>query len=70
MNATPAKRYFTNNEAAMYLGLGRQTLPKFRLTGGGPPFLKIGRSVRYALEDLDAWAKGHRRRSTSEGSEA
>jgi excisionase family DNA binding protein len=66
MNATPTKRYLTNNEAALYLGLGRQTLPKLRLRGSGPIFRKFGRSVRYAVEDLDAWAKGHCRRSTSD----
>jgi predicted DNA-binding transcriptional regulator AlpA len=63
MNATPAKRYLTNNESAAYLGLGRQTLPKLRLRGTGPVFRKFGRSVRYAVEDLDVWAQGHRRRS-------
>jgi excisionase family DNA binding protein len=70
MNATPTKRYLTNDEAAFYLGLGRQTLPKLRLRGTGPVYRKFGRSVRYALEDLDAWAKNHCRRSTSEGSAA
>jgi excisionase family DNA binding protein len=63
---TPAKRYLTNNEAAQYLGLGRQTLPKLRLLGSGPIFRKFGRAVRYAIEDLDAWAREHRRRSTSD----
>lgn len=70
MNATQAKRYLTNNEAALYLGLGRQTLPKLRLRGNGPVFRKFGRSVRYAIEDLDAWAKDRCRRSTSEGGSA
>jgi excisionase family DNA binding protein len=70
MNTTPTKRYLTNDEAAQYLALGRQTLPKLRLRGSGPTFRKFGRSVRYAIEDLDAWAKDHCRRSTSEGSQA
>jgi excisionase family DNA binding protein len=70
MNTTPAKRYFTNDEAAAYLGVGRQTLPKLRLRGNGPVFRKFGRSVRYLLQDLDAWAERHSRRSTSEGPEA
>jgi len=70
MNATTQKRFVTNDEAARYLGLGRQTLPKLRLRGSGPIFRKFGRSVRYAIEDLDAWAAEHSRRSTSEGSGA
>jgi excisionase family DNA binding protein len=66
MNSTPTKRYLTNDEAAQYLALGRQTLPKLRLRATGPMFHKFGRTVRYAIEDLDAWAKDHSRRSTSE----
>ncbi len=66
MNAAPTKRYFTNDEAADYLMLGRQTLPKLRLKGTGPIFHKFGRTVRYTIENLDDWAKDHTRRSTSE----
>jgi excisionase family DNA binding protein len=70
MNAAPTKRYLTNDEAASYLGLGRQTLPKLRLRGNGPLFRKFGRTVRYLAEDLDAWADAHARRSTSQGAES
>lgn len=68
MNATSTKGYLTNDEAAAYLRVGRQTLPKLRLRGSGPIFRKFGRSVRYAIEDLDAWANDRRRQSTSESS--
>jgi len=27
----------------------------------GPPFIKIGRSVRYLVSDLDEWLEQHRR---------
>ena len=41
-------------EAAEYLGLAEGTLIKERSTRTmGLPFVKIGRSVRYRLEDLD-----------------
>jgi hypothetical protein len=66
MTAKAAKKYLPNNEAADHLGLGHQTLPKMRLRGDGPPFLKFGRRVMYAIEDLDEWARSRRRRSTSE----
>ncbi len=66
MTAAAPKRYLTNDEAARYLGLGRQTLPKLRLRGSGPVFRKFGRAVRYAIEDLDAWAQDRCRRSTSD----
>jgi len=41
-------------------------LNKRRVFGDGPPFLKIGRSVRYRPSDLDAWAATRLRKSTSD----
>lgn len=55
-------------EAAAYLALAQSTLTKMRLTGDGPPFVKIGtRAVAYRRSDLDAWLAERVRRSTSEG---
>lgn len=52
--------------AARYIGLSPSTLNKFRVFGGGPVFLKLGRRVAYDLADLDAWLSERRRRSTSD----
>lgn len=54
-------------DAAIYCGSSKSTLEKLRIFGGGPVFIKIGRSVVYDTTDLDAWLASHRRRSTSEG---
>lgn len=51
---------------ATLTGLSVSTLNKLRLTGGGPPYLKLGRRVAYDLADLDAWLGSKRRRSTSD----
>lgn len=32
--------------------LAASTLEQYRLRGGGPPFVRIGRSVRYRLSDV------------------
>ena len=53
-------------EAAKYLGLSTSTLNKLRCSGGGPPFLKLGRAVRYYPDDLKEWLDSRRVRSTSE----
>ena len=37
----------TVDQAAIYLGLARSTLNKWRCHGGGPTFIKMGRAVRY-----------------------
>ena len=53
-------------EAAAYLSLSRQRLAKLRLTGGGPAYSKLGRTVVYSPADLDAWLVVNRRVSTSD----
>jgi excisionase family DNA binding protein len=53
-------------EAGKYLGLSISTLNKLRCSGGGPPFLKFGRAVRYNPDDLKEWLDSRRVRSTSE----
>jgi len=52
--------------AARYLGLSASTLAKWRVSGGGPLFLKLGRRVVYRLRDLEKWQEGCTRRSTSD----
>ena len=61
--ATP---YLNTRQAADHLGLSTRTLDRFRVSGDGPVFLKFGGRVRYLREDLDAWARSRRRKSTSD----
>jgi predicted DNA-binding transcriptional regulator AlpA len=51
--------------AANYVGLGKSTLDKLRLTGAGPSYSKYGRRVVYDPDDLDSWSEKHKRASTS-----
>ena len=46
--------------AARYVGVSRAFLDKLRMTGGGPPFLKIGRKVTYERQSLDTWLDSRR----------
>jgi len=54
------------HDAARFLGISARTAEKWRLTGEGPPFLKIGRRVLYDLGDLEEYLASCRRRSTSD----
>jgi len=54
--------------AASRIGLSKSTLEKLRVYGGGPAYLKLGRLVRYRVEDLDSWLKDRIVSSTSEQS--
>jgi predicted DNA-binding transcriptional regulator AlpA len=53
-------------EAARFLGLSVSTLNKLRLSGNGPPYLKLGRRVLYDLHALETWAATRKRNHTSE----
>src|SRR5262245_38424398 len=45
------------NQAAKLLGVSPRTLQAWRLRGGGPPYLKIGRAVRYQRKVLVAFLR-------------
>lgn len=52
--------------AARILGVEVATLRRWRWSGGGPAFIKLGNAVRYDPRDLAAFIEAGRRRSTSE----
>jgi predicted DNA-binding transcriptional regulator AlpA len=53
--------------AAEYLGLGKSTLDKWRVSGAGPVFVKMGvHRVAYLRSDLDRFIAHCRQRSTAQ----
>ena len=56
----------TTKEAATYLNVAESTLEAWRCRGGGPPFLKLGKIVRYREADLDDFIESCVRKNTSE----
>jgi predicted DNA-binding transcriptional regulator AlpA len=61
------RRILKTADAAAYIAVGKPTLEKWRLTGEGPRFVRLGaRSVGYDVHDLDAWVEARKRKSTSE----
>lgn len=52
--------------AARFLSLSRSTLNKYRSSGTGPKYSKIGGRVLYAISDLQAWVESAARGSTSD----
>jgi predicted site-specific integrase-resolvase len=51
-------------ELAARLKISPRTLERWRWTGEGPAFLKIGGRVIYRLEDVEAYENGRRCEST------
>jgi predicted DNA-binding transcriptional regulator AlpA len=65
--ANAAQRLRTAREAAEFLQLSESWLAKARIRGDGPPYVKIGRSIRYSEGALLQWMRLHQRLSTREG---
>jgi predicted DNA-binding transcriptional regulator AlpA len=56
----------TPKEAALFLKMSESWLAKARMRGDGPPFIKIGRAIRYSEAAVQQWLKSHQHLSTSE----
>ena len=56
----------TTRQAAARLGLSPRTLERYRVTGGGPEFVKMDHAVRYVAGKLNEWIEARTRRSTSD----
>ena len=63
------RMYLSTPQAAAILGLSPRTLERYRVTGEGPVFAKLGRLVRYSQADIEQWAARRCRRSTSDDGE-
>lgn len=57
-------RLLTALEAAERLRLAPQTLAVMRVTGDGPPYIKVGSRVRYEESVLADWLDRRRHTST------
>jgi hypothetical protein len=63
--ATGPPALLTTPETAVLLRCSVSILNKWRLSGAGPVFVKVGARVRYRLEDIARWIAQGTRRSTS-----
>jgi len=62
----PDLTLLSEGQTAQITGKAVSTLQKERVSGGGIPFVKLGRSVRYRLGDIKAHIAKNVRRSTSD----
>ena len=58
--------FLRTQEAARFIGLSYRTLEKYRISGTGPKYSKIGRRIVYAVSDLREWVELGAKRSTSD----
>ncbi len=57
MSDTPDTELLTPKEGARFLNMSESFLAKARMNGNGPPYLKLGRAVRYRKSDIMGWLK-------------
>ena len=53
MTTVTEDKLLGREEVALLLGLKSQTLAAWALTGRPLPYIKVGRSVRYRVSDID-----------------
>ena len=63
---TNQPKLVSQSQAAEILGVSPRSLETWRIRGGGPAFIKIGRAVRYDPDDLRAYIDQHRIANTAQ----
>lgn len=53
-------------QAAQILDVKKSTLESWRCRGGGPPFIRYGRAIRYREADLQEFIESRVRRNSSD----
>ncbi|MDY6808338.1 MAG: helix-turn-helix domain-containing protein [Actinomycetota bacterium] len=57
MTTTTVDRLLTTNEAASLTGFSEKTHRNWRCAGTGPPYVRVGRAVRYRESELRRWVE-------------
>ncbi|WP_424973209.1 helix-turn-helix transcriptional regulator [Dinoroseobacter sp. S76] len=63
---SPRPAFLDEVDVADMLCQSVRTIQKWRVTGYGPTFYKLGRSVRYRQDEVLNWAEARRKAHTSE----
>jgi hypothetical protein len=58
--------YGDEREVSRITSIAVATLRTWRVRGGGPPYIKANRSVKYDLGEVDAWMRARRAVSTTD----
>lgn len=66
MSSTFQEALLSPKIAAQFLTMTENRLAKYRHTGGGPTFIRLGRRIFYRESDIEAWIEKNRFSSTSQ----
>jgi len=59
MTSTEIGTAYTSQEAAALLRRSTGTLANWRVSGKGPPFIRIGGPITYPKAEFDKWRQEH-----------
>lgn len=59
-------RILTRNEVADLLRVTRNALDRMGMRDQGPPYFRVGRSIRYRQSAVDRWAADQQARSVEQ----
>lgn len=62
--------YLDTRQASELTGISTVTLERWRVDGAGPPYVKLGRLVKYRRQDLDEFMGRHLQESRLAGRES
>ena len=54
------QRLLSPHEVAVFLGVPLQTIYRWRYRREGPRGYRVGRHVRYRVDDIERWLEDHR----------
>ena len=60
------EQLYNEKETAKLLSMSVKTLQRYRYTGGGPIYVKLGKSVRYKESDIEKYVSERTRYITTE----
>ncbi len=60
MKAPVLEPLLSIDQVAEYLGVSVPTIYDWRVGGGGPRAIRVGRHLRFAHADVAAWVQAHR----------
>lgn len=60
------ERLLSQDDVAELLAIAPRSLESWRLRGGGPRYVRVGRLVRYRHTDVSDWLAARERASTSD----
>jgi excisionase family DNA binding protein len=59
INDNELAEYLDEKRLCALLGISSVTTTKWRVKAKGPPFIKVGRLVRYRRSDVEAWLRAN-----------